>query len=89
MNNANIQLNTFCTDRLQGRFNDDVLWIANKWKEKMSVFLIGYIKDCYNENIESSSVDGILLSIIQSALLSARLSLMLEIGEERNGERQD
>lgn len=66
-------LNTMTIDHSNGMQNPEFEWLEKKLRDSLSEITDEYMKDCFENNIETLSADGAFIYMVFQCLTESRL----------------
>ena len=79
-------MKTFTLDSRGGKLNPDIEWIKTQTREKLREVVNGFMMNCIENDVETTSTDGLFLEMVFQELTMARSK---QVSELRKKEKEN
>lgn len=79
-----MELNTMTIDHSYGMQNPELEWLEKKLRDTLSEITDEYMKDCFDNNMETLSADGAFMWMVFQCLTESRLKYAYREKQEKS-----
>lgn len=79
-------MKTFTLDSRYGEISSEIRWIEDQTREKLNIVVNDFIKNCIENDVETTSASGLFFEMVFQELTMARTK---QVSELRKREREN